>query len=120
MRNGILLAEDSPQSILDTYQVDTLENAFLQLCVKHGVSDEANDNLKNVDTYQSTTDASDQQKSQRRRKNSIESNNSNTPCCGTDMDCSKKSILKRLQITTKRRMRALLAKNFLQMLRQPA
>jgi hypothetical protein len=133
MRNGILLAEDTPQSILSKYEVDSLEDAFLQLCVKHGVSDEADENLKQVDTYTSTqheplamekkaADEKTPAKGELKRKNSIESNDSDTACCGGvgDMDCNKKSLVRKLQITTKRRMKALLAKNFLQMLRQPA
>lgn len=133
MRNGILLAEDTPQNILSNFEVDTLEDAFLQLCVKHGVSDEADQNLKQVATYNSINDSqennemsmtavNDKGKSEVRRKNSIESNDSETTCCAGvgDMDCNKKSLVKNLQITTKRRMKALLAKNFLQMLRQPA
>lgn len=125
MRNGILLAEDTPQNILTTYEAETLEDAFLQLCVKHGVSDEANhQNLHQVhtDSIKPLTDGSEM-KQEVKRKNSIESNDSTTPCCvgvGDSLDCSKKSLVKRLQITTKRRMKALLAKNFLQLLRQPA
>lgn len=126
MRNGILLAEDTPQNILTTYEAETLEDAFLQLCVKHGVSDEANNqqHLQHVhtDSIKPLTDGSEM-KQEIKRKNSIESNDSDTACCvgvGDNLDCSKKSLVKRLQITTKRRMKALLAKNFLQLLRQPA
>lgn len=124
MRNGILLAEDTPQNILANYEAETLEDAFLQLCVKHGVSDEANQ-LQQVHTHDSIkalTDGSEM-KQEIKRKNSIESNDSGTACCvgvSDTLDCSKKSLVKRLQITTKRRMKALLAKNFLQLLRQPA
>lgn len=124
MRNGILLAEDSPQNILNHYEAETLEDAFLQLCVKHGVSDEANHNLQQISTVHDEsmkvekTDSTNEVK----RKNSIESNDSNTACCTGvgDVDCNKKNLVKKLQITTKKRMRALLVKNFLQMIRQPA
>lgn len=126
MRNGILLAEDTPQNILTNYEAETLEDAFLQLCVKHGVSDEANrhHHLQQVhtDSIKALTDGSEA-KQEVKRKNSIESNDSGTACCvgvSENLDCSKKSLVKRLQITTKRRMKALLAKNFLQLLRQPA
>jgi hypothetical protein len=126
MRNGILLAEDTPQNILTKYEADSLEDAFLQLCVKHGVSDEANDNLYQVNTQggiKALTEESMTEKVEVKRKNSIESNDSETACCtkvGEKLDCNKKSLVKRLQITTRRRMKALLAKNFLQLLRQPA
>jgi hypothetical protein len=123
MRNGILLAEGAPQDILSKCEVDSLEDAFLQLCVKHGVSDEADDNLKQIETHTSRNesiedkkDINEKQPPVVKRKNSIESNDSATACCGGvgDMDCNKKSFVKGLQITTKRRMKALLAKNFLQ------
>lgn len=126
MRNGILLAEDTPQNILTKYQADNLEDAFLQLCVKHGVSDEAEQHLQQVETHaSSTTELTDagQENTVIKRKNSIESNDSETACCagvGDKLDCNKKTLVKRLQITTKRRMKALLAKNFLQLLRQKA
>lgn len=124
MRNGILLAEDSPQNILNRYNAESLEDAFLQLCMKQGVSEEADQSLRQVDAIsnlQKITDGSNSEKppiDQVKRKNSIESNNTDT-CCA-DLNCNKKSFVKSLKFTTKRRMKALLAKNFLQMVRQPA
>lgn len=41
MRNGILLAEDTPRNIIIRHEVDNLEEAFLKLCMKRGVSEEA-------------------------------------------------------------------------------
>jgi hypothetical protein len=130
MRNGILLAEDSPQNILARCQVESLEDAFLQLCMKHGVSDEADQNLKQVNTQShplQLTDGSEKKnensldKTELKRRNSIDSDKSEA-CCGSigDINCNKKSFMKNLQFTSKRRMKALLAKNFLQMVRQPA
>lgn len=127
MRNGILLAENTPQHILAKYNAETLEDAFLQLCHKHGVSDEANQSLQNVTTYNNSNmeleHGSDVEKKEIKRKNSIESNHSDTPCCvgvSDKLEYNKKSLVKRLQLTTKRRMKALLTKNYLQILRQPA
>lgn len=128
MRNGILLAEDSPQTILTRFEVDSLEDAFLQLCMKHGVSDEADQSLKYVNSHgqqHQITDGSEKKASSDdsavKRRNSIDSEQSDACCGGVgDINCNKKSLMKRLQFTTKRRMKALLAKNFLQMLRQPA
>ena len=37
MRSGKLLAQDSPQNLLSTYSLDSLEDVFLQLCMKDGV-----------------------------------------------------------------------------------
>jgi hypothetical protein len=128
MRNGILLAEDAPQSILTHFEVDSLEEAFLQLCMRHGVSDEADQNhLKQVKTFSNQqlqiTDGSEKsvEKSDLKRRNSIDSDKIETCCGGVgDITCNKKSFMKNLQFTTKRRMKALLTKNFLQMIRQPA
>lgn len=126
MRNGILLAEDSPQNLLNRYSASSLEDAFLQLCMKQGVSEEADQSLRRVDAIDSSRQqplaiVSNTEKpplDQVKRKNSIESNNTDT-CCA-DLNCNKKSFFKSLKFTTKRRMKALLAKNFLQMVRQPA
>lgn len=127
MRNGILLAEDSPQNILLRYEAGTLEDAFLKLCMKHGVSDEADQNVPQIhadgNDFIEITDGSDMNDNSKelKRRNSVDSDNSNA-CCGSvgDINCNKKSLVKSLQFTTKRRMKALLAKNYLQMLRQPA
>ena len=124
MRNGILLAEDAPQNILSRFEVDTLEDAFLQLCMKHGVSDEADQTLKQVKIPAQITDGTEKSSVSKegfKRKNSVDSDNSDACCGGVgDINCNKKSLMKKLQFTTKRRMKALLAKNFLQMVRQPA
>jgi hypothetical protein len=128
MRNGILLAEDAPQNILSRFEVDSLEDAFLQLCMRHGVSDEADQGLKQVKTHSNQlqladgTDKSNSiDKTELKRRNSVDSDKSEACCGGVgDINCNKKSWMKKLQFTTKRRMKALLAKNFLQMVRQPA
>lgn len=124
MRNGILLAEDSPQNILSRFEVDSLEDAFLHLCMKHGVSDEADQNLKQVRTLnpgQITDGTEKSNQPDSKRRNSVDSDQSEACCGGVgDINCNKKSFMKKLQFTTKRRMKALLAKNFLQMVRQPA
>lgn len=126
MRNGILLAEDAPQNILSRFEVESLEDAFLQLCMKHGISDEADQNLKQISTLEpkQITDGSGKDpndKSATKRRNSVDSDQSDACCGGVgDINCNKKSLMKKLQFTTKRRMKALLAKNFLQMIRQPA
>lgn len=124
MRNGILLAEDTPQNILSRYEVDSLEDAFLKLCMKHGVSDEADQGLKQVKAHNGPpqiTEGTEKTNTGLKRRNSVDSEQSDA-CCGgvVDINCNKKSFMKSLQFTTKRRMKALLAKNFLQMVRQPA
>lgn len=126
MRNGILLAEDSPVAILERFNCTNLEDAFLSLCQKHGPSEEADRT-----THQSHT------------IRSIKSIESPIEDVGTDIKKSippltsatdekskslyeesgkpiTKSIKELLSFTTKRRMNALLSKNYLQMIRQPA
>lgn len=39
MRNGVLLDEDSPQNIIFKHGCETLEEAFLKLCVRQGSED---------------------------------------------------------------------------------
>ncbi|KAG5674742.1 hypothetical protein PVAND_004693 [Polypedilum vanderplanki] len=41
MRNGVLLAEDKPMNIVNQNNVENLEEAFLALCLKRGVSEYA-------------------------------------------------------------------------------
>jgi len=41
MRNGILLAEDTPRNIISKHECENLEEAFLKLCTKRGVSEDA-------------------------------------------------------------------------------
>lgn len=50
MRNGILLAEDSPENIMRAFQTATLEDAFLILSQKQGMSEEADNTLQNMIT----------------------------------------------------------------------
>lgn len=126
MRNGILLAEDSPNNLLSRFNTDNLEDAFLQLCVRHGKSDEASDALKQINVLTATdqilsgSDITYNEKEKlefklsNERKVSLDSDNSG------NIECNKKSFLKTLQFTTKRRMKALLTKNIITMLRQPA
>lgn len=128
MRNGILLAEDSPNNLLSRFGCSTLEDAFLSLCQKHGVSEEADHTLQKINSI---------------KLNAID----NTVDDLTNMDLKKvipplkssqiiekkyinrnlemveqrnPTLLDKLKFTTKRRMKALLAKNILQMMRQPA
>lgn len=122
-----MLAEDSPHNMLSRFGVESLEDAFLQLCMKHGVSDEVSQNLKQVHTHSSqitdgtASESFENATTAAKRRNSVDSDKSEACCGGVgDINCSKKSFVKNLQFTTKRRMKALLAKNFLQMVRQPA
>lgn len=138
MRNGILLAEDSPENLLSRFEATSLEDAFLQLCMKHGKSDEANQALKQINIINSNhiMDRHDISKTScnekenlenslkmNERKSSLDSDNTDTLCGPNgvgDINCNKKSLMRKLQFTSKRKMKALLVKNFITMLRQPA
>lgn len=48
MRNGILLAEDTPINVMNRMNVDNLEEAFLRLCLRKGVSDEVEENTEDI------------------------------------------------------------------------
>lgn len=104
MRNGILLAEDSPSNILVRHEVENLEEAFLKLCMKRGVSEEAveDDKPQNNGFHMEL---------ERMDPDHIESLDQPTTHI-TDTFKRKKYAW----IT----MRALFTKNYLQMKRQPA
>ena len=128
MRNGILLAEDKPANILIQFNQTCLEDAFLLLCQKHGPSEEADDTLRNITTVRTLKPIDSDDISKHKIK-------AIPPLTTT---CEKKDINRnlyqdvktpfnlalkikeKLNFTTKRRMNALLSKNFLQMMRQPA
>jgi ABC-type multidrug transport system ATPase subunit len=48
MRNGILLDEDTPKIIMNNYQVSSLEEAFLCLCVANGTSEDFIDEKNHI------------------------------------------------------------------------
>lgn len=121
MRNGILLAEDSPENILSKFGTTTLEDAFLILSQNQGQSEEADITIRKVteDTQSINGDgntemAVDTEKEQhpgiidrcRRNKSFAEQ--------------KPKGFWGKLTFTSKTRMKALLMKNFLQLIRQPS
>lgn len=95
MRNGVLLAEDSPSNILQRFQVDNLQDAFLQLSTKQ------QDNLN-------------------------ESTESETQIEFTEINTNQDNAViteeQNVNTSTKYgiKMKALVNKNLIQMLRQPA
>lgn len=145
MRNGILLAEDTPTNIMQRFNCDNLEDAFLVLCQKHGSSEEADTTmgraagqkfLQNVSTNQvqqgsyHQTDCKSDVKTKETKESSTNKHDS-----GTQTEIPAKSKLKRnlsfheqrpdtligkLTFTSQIRMKALLTKNLLQLIRQPS
>lgn len=95
MRNGVLLAEDSPSNILQRFQVDNLQDAFLQLSTKQ-------------------------------QNNLNESIESETQIEFTDINTNQDNaiIIEDQKVNTGAKygiqMKALVNKNMIQMLRQPA
>ncbi len=94
MREGKLLAEDSPNAILQSLEVSTLEDGFLQLCHRQESS-----NLPVI--ANSVEDLSGPSKSV---ENLIEKDNATEPNTSS----------------TKQRLRALLIRNLKTLLREPA
>lgn len=116
MRNGILLAEDTPSNILRRHEVDSLEEAFLKLCVKRGISEDAVQNDTTPGNESTFNDFELQEQS------TINNNNvhqtSQTTMSEAEYDSAKPTFQrKKFAWST---LRALFTKNYLQMKRQPA
>lgn len=104
MRNGILLAEDSPRNIISRHDVPNLEEAFLKLCMKRGASEEATQERAII---QENNNMGEYEMSQ---KPVVQA----APKVDHEVDNTKR---KSFQWGT---MKALLTKNILQIKRQPA
>lgn len=117
MRNGILLAEDAPRVIIEKHQCENLEAAFLLLCVKRGVSEDARDsdnktmmNGKAIANVVEMDHVDDNQNVSKMR--AAENNNDES-----DQPPMMTFKRKKYAWTT---LRALFTKNYIQMKRQPA
>lgn len=148
MRNGILLAEDTPTNIMQRYNCDNLEDAFLILCQKHGTSDEADATLARLAGQKCLQHSTNQHQQQQSEPQQIDSkivpstkskdgrdNHSNAKIDDIQNEIPIKRKLKRnisfheqkpdtlmgkLTFTSQIRMKALLTKNLLQLIRQPS
>lgn len=107
MRNGILLAEDTPRNIISRHEVENLEEAFLKLCMKRGVSEDAVEDDK---AHTNGIHLANLELEERLDNNHVEPVDQSSP--STDTFKRRKYAW-----TT---MRALFTKNYLQMKRQPA
>lgn len=168
MRKGVLLAENSPNSLLNAFNTTSLEDAFLKLCLQQG-SDEVQE--ENTDTTDTKTpqikDSTMTHPDVFVHSNDVNSNNNsnaivkhtnsngavNTTVIPESLVDPKKtvegdfkvsevnpidekmvyrdstyandserrpSIIEKIKFTSRTKMKALLAKNFIQMIRQPA
>jgi len=61
MRSGSLLAEDSPQNLLNKHNLVSLEDVFLKLCMKQQVKDEDLSVVRLVTTSTNTNKSSQNQ-----------------------------------------------------------
>lgn len=139
MRNGILLAEDTPLNIISRHEVDNLEEAFLKLCTKRGMSEDdvdteiANqqqcselqmDNLEMQDRTENHMNGNDKKiVPLTNNNNNIQNHNHN---CATSQEQEQPSPPQQSAHAFKRKkytwstLQALFTKNYLQMKRQPA
>uniref|UniRef100_A0A0K8TRC9 Putative abc transporter g family member 20-like isoform x2 n=1 Tax=Tabanus bromius TaxID=304241 RepID=A0A0K8TRC9_TABBR len=104
MRNGILLAEDSPKNLMLRFETNTIEDAFLCLCQKQGVSEEVERKLSKRSSFVLAAEKEDI------RDASFQ-----------EQDVNKSSAKReKLFYTTQSRMKALMIKNLVQLVRQPS
>lgn len=130
MRNGILLAEDTPVNIMQKYGRENLEDAFLVLCQNHGTSEEADITVGRASgqRYVNNAMAAQTLEAGRIQKRDVEANVSgqieNAPITTKPriaFDQPKPdSLARKLSFTSQIRMKALLTKNILQLIRQPS
>uniref|UniRef100_A0A336MEP9 CSON012244 protein n=1 Tax=Culicoides sonorensis TaxID=179676 RepID=A0A336MEP9_CULSO len=147
MRGGVLLAEQSPSEILRTFNTTSLEDAFLSMCLRQG-SEEANDHqtdtvngdivkdvvvtnnnhhnhiIPNGNGHYQNNVVHDPKKTvlptEVNSKKNVVYRDSNFTDNNNDKEKRRPSVIEKIKFTSKIRMKALLAKNFIQMIRQPA
>uniref|UniRef100_A0A182JPM5 Uncharacterized protein n=1 Tax=Anopheles christyi TaxID=43041 RepID=A0A182JPM5_9DIPT len=123
MRNGILLAEDTPTNILERFSCTTLEEAFLNLCQKHGPSEEADRTTHQTQTLRAIAGAPDLKKvipSLGTNEQKAQGGGGGGGLFAEKRKPLTSTIKELVSFTSRRRMNALLSKNFMQMVRQPA
>lgn len=143
MRNGILLAEDTPANIMQKFRSDNLEDAFLILSQKQGVSEEADTTigraagqkvLEAIEVHNAAeieaNKKNDKEKeaSQRTAENEARKD-TNAPAVihktklkrnQSFQEQKPDGLIGKLTFTSQIRMKALLMKNILQLIRQPS
>ncbi|KAL5282687.1 hypothetical protein ACFFRR_005643 [Megaselia abdita] len=117
MRNGILLAEDTPERIMNKFESNSIEEAFLILSQKQGddiITSNPADFKKHPIIPALPGDVIPSIEFENRNTN-IEKNPINYNCNDDDFDNRK-----RVFFTTRGRIKALMTKNFVQLFRQPS
>lgn len=132
MRNGILLAEDTPANIMQKYECNNLEDAFLVLCQEHGASEEADTTLSRVsgqkfltaaEAQSTTTDSSRNEKKEKESATDADAPSNVKRKLKRNLSFHEQkadSLIGKLTFTSQIRMKALLTKNLLQLIRQPS
>lgn len=121
MRNGILLAEDSPENILSKFGTTTLEDAFLILSQNQGQSEEADNTIRKVaEDTQSIKDGSSEINVATEKEPHHPAIRDRCRRNKSFAEQKPKGFWGKLTFTSKARMKALLMKNFLQLIRQPS
>lgn len=132
MRNGILLAEDTPTNIMQKYGCDNLEDAFLVLCQQHGASEEADTTLGRVggqkflaaiEVQSATTESSANEKKEKESTTDADATTNVKRKLKRNLSFHEQkpdSLIGKLTFTSQIRMKALLTKNLLQLIRQPS
>lgn len=138
MRNGILLAEDTPANIMQKFRSENLEDAFLILSQKQGVSEEADTTigraagqkmLEAIEVH-NATDAVANEKNVKEKEAANEARKDANPASVIHTTKLKRNqsfqerkpdgLIGKLTFTSQIRMKALLTKNILQLIRQPS
>lgn len=130
MRNGILLAEDTPANILQKFGTDNLEEAFLLLSQKQGVSEEADTTLGRAAGQRALDAIEIHSENQASKRNEKEQEAAKEPATSEAPSPLKRNLsfrekkpdglIGKLTFTSQIRMKALLMKNLLQLIRQPS
>ena len=125
MRNGILLAEDSPENIMTMFNSSTLEDAFLILSQKQGQSEEADNTLRGIIEAVDVQDieGEDQHAAQAAAAAKATEMGAGRERLRRNMSFAEQKppgLWGKLLFTSKTRMTALMTKNVLQIIRQPS
>ncbi|XP_014089830.1 ABC transporter G family member 20 [Bactrocera oleae] len=129
MRNGVLLAEDTPINIMIKFECNSIEDAFLILSQKQGDSDIVQPNT--INTSQSPAimhsveviDATSPEPNDMCKKLPlVDENDNKTQPTDQGGHCREQETenRKRIFFTTRGRIKALMTKNFVQLFRQPS
>ncbi|XP_053946025.1 ABC transporter G family member 23 [Anastrepha ludens] len=129
MRNGVLLAEDTPTNIMIKFECNSIEDAFLILSQKQGDSDIVQPNNVNVSQPPAimhsveVIDANSPDPNEICKKLPFVDENDNktqpTQQLGNAREPETENR-KRIFFTTRGRIKALMTKNFVQLFRQPS